>query len=352
MKLFRLACGLFFLCLSANASAVSYSGLYVFGNSLSDSGNMINTLRAYGANPDPDGVYYDGRSSNGPNYVDLLAAELGLDSTPSTAGGTNYAYNAARMTYHPLGTGFYGVDEQIQLYLGSNGGSADADGLYLVWGGTNDLLDLAIGLGNGTVDPADLPALLIGIANDLTNQIAILANAGAQNIVVFNEPSLALLPEAQIYSALLPLLDVLTQSFNSALDVMLNDLSGPTFYRIDIYSLFADMATNPQNYGLTNTTDACYTGDYKELVGGGSVCASPDEYLFWDGIHPSAAAHVYIAEAVLAQVAIPEPAPLGLLFTGLAILGLRRRQIGKKACISSRVSQPAVLLSASAPLPA
>ncbi len=50
---------------------------------------------------------------------------------------------------------------------------------------------------------------------------------------------------------------------------------------------------NPSEYGLTNITDPCWDGDYS---GNGAQCANPEEYLFWDAIHPTAAAHLLIGE--------------------------------------------------------
>src|SRR5579872_6310142 len=61
--------------------------IVAFGDSLSDTGN---DLIAFGS---PQPPYYQGRFSNGPNWIDDLAAKLGVpDPQPSLAGGTNYAY--------------------------------------------------------------------------------------------------------------------------------------------------------------------------------------------------------------------------------------------------------------------
>jgi outer membrane lipase/esterase len=60
---------------------------------------------------------------------------------------------------------------------------------------------------------------------------------------------------------------------------------------------------------------------------GGTVCATPNQYLFWDELHPTAAGHAIIADAVLPLVT-PEPASSSLITVGLLGMGImfRRRR--------------------------
>src|SRR6267378_4348927 len=75
------------------AAAGPFNNLVLFGDSLSDIGNIaaqpfINT---------PGPYYWNGRFSNGPVYAETLATGLGLPAlNRSTAsGGTDYAYGGA-----------------------------------------------------------------------------------------------------------------------------------------------------------------------------------------------------------------------------------------------------------------
>ena len=68
-----------------------FSGVYVFGDSLSDAGNI--SLATLGNLP-VGGIYSGGRFSNGSVWVQDLAQNLGLPAPkPSLAGGTDYAYD-------------------------------------------------------------------------------------------------------------------------------------------------------------------------------------------------------------------------------------------------------------------
>ncbi len=69
----RLGAGLVFAAgLLASSAASAYSDIFVFGDSLSDSGNVFAATGGF-----PPAPYYDGRFSNGPTYAEDLAGMLG-----------------------------------------------------------------------------------------------------------------------------------------------------------------------------------------------------------------------------------------------------------------------------------
>src|SRR4051812_20789394 len=101
-----------------------FLNLVVFGDSLSDVGNVQNNFFV----DIPGPYYWNGRFSNGPVYAETLATGLGLPAlNRSTASGTDYAYGGAKTT----GTGFpdslvvKDIDDQVNQYLSSHNGTAN-----------------------------------------------------------------------------------------------------------------------------------------------------------------------------------------------------------------------------------
>jgi len=257
------------LLMSTTSFAAPISDLYVFGDSLSDSGALA--VIAPGACP--SAPYFDCRFSNGPVWAELVADELGVTGATAYAGGTNYAIGGQRSD-QVLGG-------QIPQFLAQNGGVADPDALYAIWAGGNDFLQ-------GNPDPTNA-------VENVLESILGLAAFGAKDFLIFN----------------LPIADPWAFAFNSGLanglSTLQNDLNINQF---DVFSIFLDMTLNPSDYGFTNVTEPCLTAS--------SVCTNPDEYLLWDAVHPTAATHKFIAGAVLDSIQVSAPATLIIFSLGFA----------------------------------
>ena len=271
----------------AHALAGPYSSLIVFGDSLSDTGNdFIASRGAIPASP-----YSQGRFSNGPTYVDELAHNLGLPSTPSRAGGTNTAFGGARTNRQPFSPAF-SILNQVQAYVDRTP-VADPDALFVVFGGANNLQDVIL---PAAADPSNAATLTRGVIQqtmgDLSTILDQLTAIGARTIVVPNAPNLGLTPRFNEPGPNVgALARSVTQSFNEALETMLDTHTGSHLIRVDSFAFFNSVAANPQMFSLTNVTARCYTGDDLTFNGGGSVCENPASFLFWDGIHPTSVPH-------------------------------------------------------------
>jgi len=80
-------------------------------------------------------------------------------------------------------------------------------------------------------------------------------------------------------------------------------LPGLNIIGFDTFSFVDAAIANPGAFGFTNVSDPCFNGV--------TVCANPDQYVFWDLVHPTARSHELLGNAFAAAV-VPEPPTLAL----------------------------------------
>lgn len=314
--------------------AAAFTGLYVFGDSLSDSGN--NNLQFGGlTGPAPtSGTFipslpyaaspagaYRPTYSNGPTWVTSFAAGLGLSafSGPSLAGGGNYAYGGARMSVDGVGAPPLipapfpaSLQTQLNTYLSARPVSSTA--LYVIAGGGNDVRAVGDAV---AANPANIVALTTAgataFATSAAQMVGTLRGAGATNIVVWNVPNVGLTPSAGAgVGPAAGAASFIAGAFNSALAL---GLAGSGAQIFDVFGLISGVVANPASFGMSNVTQAC------GFAGNGCNAGTA---LFWDGIHPTAYAQTLVANGMLA--AVPEPASLLMLAVGICgLLAWRRR---------------------------
>ncbi len=321
-----LGLGLYSLGATAQGSQTAslYSGMFVFGDSLSDSGNNFTAFfGATGPAPTsntfiPTFPYSSGTYSNGPTWVSGLAAGLGLPAAaaaPSLLGGGNYAYGGATVAN---GAPFPpSLQNQLSSYL-TSGPAVSPTALYVIAGGGNDARAVATAILGGADPVAATLAGATAYAASTAQMVGSLRAAGASNIIVWNVPDLGKTPTAG--AGVGPAAEGGTQVstiFNSFLSVALTG-SGATIF--DVFGIVGGVVANPGTFGFGNVTQAC------GFAGNGCDASTA---LFWDGIHPTAFAQNYIAGQMLA-VAVPEPGSVWLFMAGLLAFGLmvRRRSQG------------------------
>lgn len=302
----------------------AYSNLFVFGDSLSDSGNNALVIGAApgqvitGNTYIPTQPYASGNYTNGRTWAQRLATKTGLASLPSLAGGTNYAFGGAETSYeNPATLGFpYSLTTQTNMYLAGAGGVASADALYVVAGGGNNARSALQQIADGADVGITIATAAAQYAADVGNIVNTLQAAGAQHIIVWNTPDVGLAPAILAGGAGASLLGTtLAYNMNLALAGQLFGESGVK--TLNLFGLQNSWADNPGAFGFDNVTDAC---------GALGAACNPSKYLFWDGIHPTSAGHRLVANAMHA-LAVPEPATYGLLLAGLFVVaGVARRR--------------------------
>ena len=334
------------------AAMASFSNMYVFGDSLSDSGNLyawtgVKNNPVTGGTPIPVAPPYSpGRFQNGPSYAELLWEQMVQDGhlaqsgklTPSLLGGTNYAVGGARSRYHnfdlqpgglppaadPSAFRAFSLLGQLESYQARLGGSAaDGNALYVVWGGSNDVQDVLTVAGTGDTKAAE--ARLTQAVADVADVIVSLVARGAREVLVPTVPDLGVVPAVRSKGALAA--DAGTEysrQFNLALEAALAGLGATPGLHIVGYDAFGatqEMFANPVGFGLADVDNPCLQNFYvaskldpNKPVG---LCTNAAEHMFWDIVHPSARTHEILAQEM--REAVPEPATW--LLVGLGFLG-------------------------------
>ncbi len=190
---------------------------------------------------------------------------------------------------------------QVDAFLQQSGGVAPSDGLYIIEMGGNDIRDALVAFAGGGNGGPILQAANVSIANS----IGALYVAGARNFLVWRAPNVALTPAIRTLDRVNPgaaqLATQLTQGFNAGLDgvvAQLSGLPGIGIVRLDAYRMLNDLVAHPAAFGLTDVTTACITPNIPPFK-----CERPDEFLFWDGIHPSKAVHAITAQEAASALA-------------------------------------------------
>ena len=287
------------------AAQSRFSGIVVFGTSLSDPGNAFALLGEANTPPDfmlnplliPSAPYARGghHFSNGATWVEQYARSVGLGDSVRAAlattdpGVTNYAVGAARAYNDSVN---FNLTRQVDAFLQRSDGVASSSALYVIEMGGNDIRDAFQAYATGGNGGPILQAALASIAANIQNLYA----AGAREFLVWAAPNVALTPAIRsLGPAAGALATNLTQAFNGGLAQVLGQLSfglpGISFARLDAEQILNAIVANPAFFYLTNVTTACVTPNIAPFT-----CKPADEFLFWDGIHPTKVVHAILAQ--------------------------------------------------------
>lgn len=359
---------------SMTTPVLAYDQLYVFGDSLSDTGN--NGRFTYDSNKH---LLYD----------EVLAQRIGAALVASDNGGENYAAGGgvAVPALNPADN----TQDQVQGYLNRVNGRADGDGLYIHWIGGNDLAAAAL-------NPTTAPGVAYNSAAAAAAQVHSLLNAGAGTVIVPTVPNIGSTPQLMeliIQQALTPVQNAavqaayatlnslatpdnnsrtqaihqaltaaaaqgsaipqvqqaiaaqliaafdnlsaqagqLTDFYNQSEDRLLAQGSG-NIVRVDVNKLFSEAIANPAQFGFTNTAGmACPPGVSSAVCSSATPgFDSSQSYLFADHFHPSPQAHQLIADYI--QAVLDGPAQVVALNQATAAMARDSR-----ATLDSRFQQ-------------
>lgn len=297
--------------------APAFSQIVVFGDSLSDTGNVRarTSAKSSGAIDYPSHTFnYDnGRFTNdtdtdpashtylGVWHEQLARTFLALPAASnSLGGGLNYAFGGAttmngthdQTTVADVTITIDDMGKQMDDYFTQH--IFDPDALFIVWGGSNDIRN------------DDTSASVTATVGRVDNLVTRLAQAGAKYIMVPNvapigdTPSDAGTPKgATENQAAAEYRKELAGSLDALQSTLASQGFTPAIYRPDEWVDTVRIFSNGPRFGFTNLTNSAQ----------GDSSANPDQYIFWDGIHPTTAAHYRLALTAYNSIVNPPPSP-------------------------------------------
>ncbi|HTM28670.1 MAG TPA: autotransporter domain-containing protein [Rhodanobacter sp.] len=380
---------------SATAAAANFSQVIVFGDSLSDDGNIslataptVQPPLRFTTNPGTLGIEH-------------VASHFGFTLQPSLLGGTDFAWGGAGVLTNSPGTpaAVPTLTSQVGAYLA--GGTVDSHALYSIWGGANDIFYAATSAGAAAtaqqliaqniaaqiaqLQGAGLPQVQIdallpqitqavtaavtqqvqaaaGVSSLMTAEqaqaaigaaaqqevklIGQLQAAGVKNILVFNLPNIGTTPSATAQGpAGAAALTGLSLIFNGQLNTGLAQMQ-TGIIPVDAYGLLSEAIANPSAYGFSNVTDpACGAGATSVACGpqgsGLPFTYAPgtdQSYLFADGVHPTTATHAMLGDYVMSIIRAPEQISL-LGEAPLASSGAQARAVRRQMLLDSKAGE-------------
>ena len=354
----------------ASSHAGLFDNMVVFGDSLSDDGNLSLALQL------PQIVRFT--TNPGQTGIENVADYFEMPMTPALAGGTDFAFGGAGLVNNSPGTpsSVPVLPAQLGMYLQATGGQADPNALYAVWGGANDIFYGATSAAAGATaqqliqqtiqqlvqqaiagsvipnDPTAIAAYTAQITPVVTQQVTAqveaaagvtslmtpdqvqagiqqaaatelgmidqLGKAGARYVMVFNLPNIGATPEAMAQGATASAqLTGLTLTFNNTLNTGLAK-AGVNIIPVNTFALLSELIADPSRYGFTNVTQPACTGSSFGCLPAGTPGATStyqpgteNTYLFADGVHPTTATHAMLAQ--YAESIITAPGEMSLL---------------------------------------
>lgn len=249
--------------------AEPFDEIVVFGDSLSDDGNLV----LIDGQPEPDpSKYYMGRFSNGPVWVEYLAEPVRLDAPL-----INRALGGAQSE----GLTPPGLIEQVSGHIALVDTPVSPDTLFIIWIGGNDYL-------NGGRD-------FQSTVDNINEAMEHLVEFGGMHLLVLNLPDLGAIP-SMIDSPESGQATQFTINFNTALaettDAFRADNPGVGVYTFDVYSFFVAIRNDPQGFGFINVDQPSPNFDVPDNFDGAG-------HLFWDDLHPTTQTHALLADHVL-----------------------------------------------------
>lgn len=276
--------------------ATPLHNIVVFGDSLSDNGNLYEFMK-HQLPPSPP--YHEGRFTNGPVWIEYLVASYFPENPAEHL--QDYAYGGAGVSEEEGADDvLFTLRREVNTYLMLNNDKASEDDLYVIWIGSNNYLAY----------PSDTEQSLKDVNLGMKHSLEQLVEKGAKHILVVNLPDLGRTPAAVEFDSVAAM-TYFSDEHNKLLSTTIEEFKrvypDVEWLYYDLHQAFNDVLEHPQQFGFKNITDTC-SQSVIEDIGKPTVlnlvaAVQPkikkdacDGYLFFDLVHPTNLAHEILAE--------------------------------------------------------
>jgi phospholipase/lecithinase/hemolysin len=315
----------------ASAQIPRFDALYVFGDSLADSGNILIQTDAMRMTPPvppsttPFRMYFEGRFSNGFVGFEYLWQRLSDTELGSSRGllpflaapwiqapgAINFAFGGTGTPYLDKTPGGFvspGLKGQVELFrLALHGRKPSDRALYAIATGANDYRD----------DAYNVPMTPINVVRNIEDSIVSLYRLGARDILVLDLPDLGKVPVSSQDPVASKTATRISADHNKRLYSMLTRVESkhpdlrlipirlaPLFDRLEAGGMNTQVPLVAPYFPAAPYMAACLFIDP-------ALCRdAPDflfnanfGFLFWDVVHPTTEAHLHLADEMYDQLA-------------------------------------------------
>lgn len=293
----------------------------------------------------PGKPYWNSRFSNGRVWNEYLAQMLSISTDDeevylnkafggSWAATYDYQLSVWNLIRHPLGTiknlivGKLvppSLSLTVQAYLLEHPKLSN-ETVFFIFAGSNDYINILSYEDNYNIEI--MSTYIDNVLSSTGSAVMKLMKAGARRFVIMGVPPLGNAPRL-VQTSDSEVLNNAVTIHNQRLQTRMQEWEkiypDANFLYVDINDYLQRALKTPDNYGFTNTNDACidvklpmynafasspFANNYvlryaqvlqyrdKSFAAGDknyTVCDNPDSYLFWDEIHPSTRAHGLLA---------------------------------------------------------
>jgi len=247
---------LFSICFSFSAFSADkhFDTIVAFGDSLTDNGNLYRYMWSIVPSSPP---YYEGHFTNGPVWLEHLYKSYFSNSNQQ--GLQDFAVGGAGAVFSASQVMPYTLTLELNNYLYWHTYGKKKTTLYSIWIGANNYL----------YAPKNVDTLTDSVTNSIVKVVERLIKKGGDKFLISNLPDLGATPSARITHTEAQL-SLLTKVHNKKLVVKVERLKKKypniIFVYFDAYSFLNYVIDHANAFGLTNVSDACYSGGYRGLT--------------------------------------------------------------------------------------